>query len=68
MGDEQVEAERRCDNIPGVSQNTVQSLQRMLHYNNVLVRSFKTAIDQWPSDDLFVVVIRADRRPAGEHE
>lgn len=67
MGDQQAEAERRCDNIPGVSRNTVQSLQRMLHDNNVLVRSFKTAIDQWPSDD-FKVVIRADRRPAGEHE
>lgn len=67
MCDQQAETGRRCDNIPGVSQNTVHSLQRTLHDNNVLVRSFKTAIDQWPSDDLKVVV-RADRRPAGEHE
>lgn len=67
IGDQQAEAERRCDNIPGVSQNTVQSLQRMLHNNNVLVRYFKTAIGQWPSDDL-KVVIRAYRRLAGEQE
>lgn len=39
----------------------------MLHDNSFLVRSFKTAIDQWPSDD-FKVLIRADRRPAGEQE
>lgn len=39
----------------------------MLHDNNFLMRSFKTARYQWPSDD-FKVVIRADRRPAGEQE
>lgn len=67
MGDHVAEAERRCNAIPGVSRNIVDGLQQILHAHNKLVRSFKTAIEQWPANDL-KVIIRADHRPPGEHE
>lgn len=42
-------------------------LQRLLHEHNQLIQLFKTALEMMPSDD-HKIVIRADKRPAGEHE
>ncbi|GBN73475.1 hypothetical protein AVEN_137966-1 [Araneus ventricosus] len=39
----------------------------MFHENNKLIKTFKTALEDMPSDEC-KVVIRADKRPVGEHE
>ena len=41
MGNEQIEADHRCDIIPGVRRSIVLSLQRMLHENNNLINILK---------------------------
>lgn len=45
----------------------IEELQGLFHQHNELVNTFKTALDQMPSDD-HKIVIRADRRPIDEHE
>lgn len=67
IGDEQNEVNRRCQYIEGVERETVLKIQRMLHIHNILVKIFKSAIDNLPSD-IYKVVIHADRTPRGEHE
>ena len=67
MGDHNQEAQRRCGIVEDVRLELVLDLQKMLHETNNIVRSFKTALEQAPSEDMRVV-IHADRTPAGEHE
>ncbi|XP_040210356.1 uncharacterized protein LOC120941146 [Rana temporaria] len=67
MGDEQLEADQRCDYILGTRRQIVLNLQRMFHEHNCLIKTFKTALERMPTDE-YKVVIRADRIPAGEHE
>ncbi|GFX06763.1 ATP-dependent DNA helicase [Trichonephila clavipes] len=66
MDDEQNEVNRRCQYIE-VERETVLKIQQMLHSHNVLLKIFKSAIDNWSSDS-YKVVIHADRTPRGEHE
>ena len=66
MGDERLEARQRCNNIPGTHQDIVTELQQMLHQHNTYVDILKTALQRMPSD-AYKVVIRADKKPAGEH-
>lgn len=68
MGDRQREADQRRRFNTGTRESIVLALQDLLHEHNLLVRSFKTALDRMPSDDdEYVVVIRPDRAPAGQH-
>lgn len=67
MGDEQCEADQRDINIAGLRRDIIVTLQRFLHKHNQIVRIFKTALDKMPADN-YKVVIRADKRPIGEHE
>ncbi|GFX56832.1 lipocln_cytosolic_FA-bd_dom domain-containing protein [Trichonephila clavipes] len=47
--------------------NFKNSFIRLFDQHNELVRLFKTAIQRMPADD-YAVVIRADKRPVGQHE
>ncbi|GBN16940.1 hypothetical protein AVEN_253638-1 [Araneus ventricosus] len=67
IGDEEREVNQRCDNISGVRRDIVLNLQRMFHENNQLIKTFKTALEDMPSDEC-KIVIHADRRPVGQHE
>jgi hypothetical protein len=67
MGDERKEVQQRCKNMPGVRVDIVKKLQQMLHQHNIYVDFFKTALQRMPSDK-YKVVIRADKKPEGEHE
>ncbi|GFY14242.1 ATP-dependent DNA helicase [Trichonephila clavipes] len=67
MGDEQNEVNRRCQYIEGVERETVLKIRQMLPSHNVLLKIFKSAIDNWPSDN-YKVVIHADQTPRCEHE
>ncbi|GFW18249.1 ATP-dependent DNA helicase [Trichonephila clavipes] len=66
MDHEQNEVNRRCQYIEGVERETVLKIHQMLHSHNVLLKVFKSAIDNWPSDN-YKVVIHADRTPRGEY-
>lgn len=68
MGDSLEQATHRCSYIPGLQIDIVMPLQEMLHTNNALIQCFKTSLDAMPQDsNEYRVVIRADKRPAGEH-
>ncbi|UYV74787.1 hypothetical protein LAZ67_12000976 [Cordylochernes scorpioides] len=64
--DDDIQTDRRCQQIQGVRRNIVQGLQRMLHRHNLLVQQFKTALENLPSD-AYRVVVNADRTPPGQH-
>ncbi|UYV67627.1 hypothetical protein LAZ67_5001401 [Cordylochernes scorpioides] len=64
--DDDIQTDRRCQQIQGVRCNIVQGLQRMLHQHNLLVQQFKTALENLPSD-AYRVVVNADRTPPGQH-
>ncbi|GBO99548.1 hypothetical protein EVAR_87322_1 [Eumeta japonica] len=67
MGDEEYEADRRCQNIQGIERDTVLKIQRMLHEHNRLINTFKTALERMPGED-YRLVMHPDRTPSGEHE
>lgn len=67
MGDEELEANRRCQFIQGVERETVMKIQTYLHEHNILVNTFKTALENIPEEN-YKVVIHADKTPRGEHE
>ncbi|UYV63109.1 hypothetical protein LAZ67_2003163 [Cordylochernes scorpioides] len=64
--DDDIQTDRRCQQIQGVRRNIVQGLQRMLHQHNLLVQQFKTALENLTSD-AYRVVVNADRTPPGQH-
>ncbi|KIH68604.1 hypothetical protein ANCDUO_01054 [Ancylostoma duodenale] len=67
MGDEEQQVSQHCGNTDGARKNIVSNLQRTFHQHNKFVEVFKRALERMPTDE-YRVVIRADRRPAGEHE
>lgn len=67
MGDENSEVDRRCQNIQGVERDTVLKIQRMLHDNKILIKTFTTALERMPDED-YKLVMHPDRRPSSEHE
>ncbi|UYV84655.1 hypothetical protein LAZ67_X002997 [Cordylochernes scorpioides] len=67
MGTTDDQVNQRCRFNSSTNQEIVSSLQNLLDQHNELVRLFKTAIERMPTDD-YVVVIRADKTPAGQHE
>ncbi|UYV72954.1 hypothetical protein LAZ67_10001257 [Cordylochernes scorpioides] len=64
--DDDIQIDRRCQQIQGVRRNIIQGLQRMLHQHNLLVQQFKTALENLPSD-AYRVVVNADQTPPGQH-
>ncbi|XP_062817668.1 uncharacterized protein LOC134293583 [Anolis carolinensis] len=67
MGDDQLETDQRCHYIPDVRRDIVLILQQMFHQHNHIINTFKTALERMPTDE-YRVVIRADKKPVGEHE
>lgn len=67
LGNSDNEINRRCAVNQAVKREIITQLQQLLHEDNQLVKLFKTALEMMPSDD-HKIVIRADKRPAGEHE
>ncbi|XP_044729175.1 uncharacterized protein LOC123292526 [Chrysoperla carnea] len=67
IGNEEQEIDQRCTNFNGLRREIIQDVQRILHKYNQLIYIFKTTLDRMISDD-YKIVIRADKRPRGEHE
>ena len=70
MDNSEQEAQRRCEILPEWSpdKEIISKIQAMLHNENVLVKSFKNALDGDIQTENAQVVIRADKCPKGEHE
>lgn len=66
LGNSNDEVDRRCGTTSNVRRSIIESLQAFFHQHNELVKLFKTAIDQMPTDN-HRIVIRADKKPIGEH-
>ena len=69
VGDEQQQTTLRQNAIPGVREDIVAQLQRMLHACNSYVRSLKFAHELLSrNSQSYKVLIDANKRPTGEHE
>lgn len=66
MGNEEEEIEKRNEIIPDTDIELLRELQKMLHHHNHYIKVFKTAMETEVNDD-FQVVIKANKRPVGEH-
>lgn len=66
MGNTDDEIDRRCAIYRATKRELIAQLQPLFHAQNALVKLFKTALENMPSDD-HRIVIRADKRPAGAH-
>ncbi|XP_046868525.1 uncharacterized protein LOC124460977 [Drosophila willistoni] len=60
------ELNQRCAIATNVRREILSELQRFFHQHNELVKLFKNALDQMPTDD-HKIIIRADRTPLGQH-
>lgn len=67
MGSEEEEVRKRNQIIPDTDIELLRELQCMLHTHNNYIKIFKTAMDSDASND-FQIVIKANKRPIGEHE
>ncbi|XP_066428603.1 uncharacterized protein [Eleutherodactylus coqui] len=63
--DEQVD--QRCRVNTSTNREIVAALQNLFEQHNQLVQLFRTALERMPADD-YVVVVRADKTPVGQHE
>lgn len=68
MGNRDEQVRQRCANIAGhLRENIVLDLQEMLHEHHSYVAAFRYALENINEPER-KVVIRADKRPTGEHE
>lgn len=67
MGDEEKEVIQRCAISRGIRREIVFSLQQLFHENNCFVKFFNTTLEKVNSSN-YRVIIRADKKPSGEHE
>ena len=67
VADDERQAELRGEHHPRVKQAVLLLLQGLMHEVNPYVKRFKTAVEAGDMEN-YKVVIRADKRPAGEHE
>lgn len=67
IGDKDIETDKRCSISCGTKREIVANVQKLLHEHNDLIKLFKYALEQMPTND-YKVIIRADNTPNGEHE
>ena len=67
MGGGSEEVSQRCRLNQGVDREIITELQAMLHSTHPYVHSFKYALERMEGTPDLKVIIRADRRPVGEH-
>ena len=63
------QAQLRCNISPETKENIVRDIQQYLSDNNLLIRNFKSALDNGMRNnpDNFDIVICADKAPPGHH-
>nr|XP_029709441.1 uncharacterized protein LOC115255455 [Aedes albopictus] len=67
MGNIEEQTDQRCRYIRTTEREIVAELEIFFQRHNELVKLFRTALDRMPTDE-YVVVIRADKTPVGQHE
>ena len=66
MGNQENQAQRRCNVSEGTKLHIILSLQEMLHSRNSYVKTFKSVLEHIPLTE-YQIVSDADKRPSGEH-
>lgn len=66
IGNENSELNQRCAIASNTRRDILNELQNFFHQHNELVKLFKIALDQMPTDD-HKIIIRADKTPLGQH-
>ena len=61
------EADRRCQLNQGIQLEILEELQAMLHEMHPYISNFKFALEQMEQHPDYKVVVKADRRPPGDH-
>jgi len=51
IGDDEIQSKQRCDVIPNVNANIIESIQNFLHEHNELIKIFKSALENMPTDE-----------------
>lgn len=67
MGNENLEINQRNQITSGTKHEITLDLQIFLRKHNNLIKMFKTAFEQMPSDE-YKIIIKPDRKPINEHE
>lgn len=70
MGNKDLQLDTRCELNAQIQRHLLHEIQEMLFEHNVLIRRFKTANEIMlnnPNPE-YKIVMRADRKPVGEHE
>lgn len=67
MGSEEAELNQRNRIAPGTKLQITTDLQNLLHDHNELIKMFKFALEQMPTD-YHKVIIKADKTPIGKHQ
>jgi len=67
IGDDEIQSKQRCNLIPNINANIIESIQNCLHEHNELIKIFKSALENMPTDEC-KIVLKADKIPTGEHE
>ncbi|XP_071036949.1 uncharacterized protein [Parasteatoda tepidariorum] len=65
MGNTDEQINRRCQ-LNMSTKREIAELQKLFEQHNELIKLFKTAIEQMPTDD-YKVIIKADKTPIGQH-
>ncbi|UYV77690.1 hypothetical protein LAZ67_15001947 [Cordylochernes scorpioides] len=66
MGNTDEQINRRCQLHVSTRREIVAELQNLFEQHNELIKLFKTAFEQMPSDD-YKIIIKADKTPIGQH-
>lgn len=67
MGDEVSELNQRCGIYSDLDSDIMLKLQRLLHKENNLVKMFKYALENMPSNE-YTLLFKADKVPCGAHK
>ena len=67
MGNTDDQIDQRCKFNTGTKREIVAALQTLFDQHNELIRLFRTALEQMPTDD-YTIVVRADKTPVGQHQ
>lgn len=67
IGNESDETNARLKNTNGLRRDIIEDLQKMFHEKNQLIKVFKYALENMPTDE-YKLVLTADKTPVGIHK
>lgn len=62
LGNEESETEKRLENVPDLKREIISNIQNLLHKHNKLIKIFKSALENMPTDE-YQIVLKAEEKP-----